>query len=1533
MIYNIFMFIFLFYFIQVFSLAPQLQTNRLSYYNRIENSCRNRLFQNRRLSFKKENESLQKLLKQRWIGTGSSLISLRLDDQLNTNYEFSLIHASLARYLGERSNHWASFGIVSKETILEALKYVDLNIAGSMGSLLEIAVIEPDNRFFDEILDALLLEGADPHSPKIHIHPISQNEAEIFHGQYISNDSFSHNPLYRALSLYNFGASRKLLESGSDPNITLGNTQTPFQYFIQRLPTFSPESTKDIYVTLDLFDTFLRKGADLYVKNQNGTSAYLMILNLPEEIQTLLIPTLYQHLNNNRWGCWLQTLFPLQFLFNLPNLIDMTPPHEWLKRLHTPIEMHVPSFTSEYKDGRNLLLFLEGLDKIENLTELLEEMTAHIPLLELPYLEARIGHLLQYIQKRLEKEAPQLMPFRAQQIVIYYTEKNYSYNVLVDFLIVSLMKLKEIKPFALVLLKEMKSLPQDSLGPRNLTLLKCFKSDGNLNLNHLSKKTILSDLAVLPVLFLLEKEPAWVVYRQVISQKGLPIYNPEKPAERLILFTLMMRCGSALGEQKDRPYKMYLDHIRQLQEKMNQKTQTIHSFGQILPSDLDQAITDNKVDWNINGRSVSFQWKGKEYLFKLKKKGELFEDAAVIQHGLEHHLEPIERQFETPSMIHIKGHVFDKMLKRIKTVPSMINEEFDGQALFVVIKHSSYFHYLIDDNDHQNDFDNLQRFLESLKQNVKDFSYLAHRGCFLVDIGSYSHGEERTYNVAPFLEIPDYWNHPAGCIDDLKKHSTISNFGKLGVRDFGNLLRPSQNDKNFNPRVRALNQKVLSQTEKKRMEHNIFSKALIEHLWQATLDTYSFLEKNLAFLMDMTTQDFVNIVFDTVFTPFIDTHFSDDTRENIKKTIFPFIAPLIEADFDLFKKCPSMLYQAISRETARDHSLQNIYTAIAHTVTLVNVATFANNPSLSIQITTQTPMTHLKKQELNHLRQLRIAENKLKKSDYQLSICLPLLSKEQFIALFKDSIGTPLEQDIKQYLFDNSQCIPATQFKNLKQEYPDLIRHWRTFVNHYNKGPFVCQFEQRAYHLICSEMQCQYIRILIWYLELTPSISTLEVYSSFSHNWAFFAPIFYNYIQKFTVEKPDLFLFSMKEEHTFLDIINFVRPLSDQYLDQFVVFLKDSLNVRDLSYADINNILQTLSVYELSLFIDFLANNHEPINQFVHQGFLNSLPIRLIDDSDIIIQLLTLISRSDYDYTALIERVKLHLKFATQDTPLSHDVSMQLINAIHSKTINPHYIIDILMEFDIFLSLHYFNLDSFSPHSTIKALWYILYFPHLTENIHPLIDTELFLYGSDQDQINKFKMIEKVSESSQIKWSMCADIIDLLNHHSIQKTSIIYRFILSYGFVYHENISVVKNFLRFSDQRSKETHQPLFLLQLLRLSQETHHTFHKKIQTIFPDWEEALKGDPHLMSILHKIKESLISQKTMSPPQPWHIAPLSNTQSSASKRLCLEASNTLSSSFIEPLKGKTVLGKRKLGTLSVLIKHLKLEETQFCLFA
>lgn len=1433
-----------FLYINLFSLAPQISKSRLEYYSQMERSYANTVFQKRLLSKAEEDKCTKSLVDERHLGTGKNLVSLRLNDQFERYLKSSemtgdsLIHVALARYLGEASRSWMSRGKISRETLLEAIKNADINMASSMGSLLGITIKKPENEVFLEVLEELLREGADPNSPKICIQPISQKKATIFHGEYVeNNEERVHNPLYCALQNKNFKTAQKLLKYGSNPNITLGNTQTVFQYFIQQINSSLPEKRESIF---QLFQTFLEKGADLYVKNQNGTSAYSMVMNLPYVIKKSF-----------------QRIITLIQSREAPN-------RGWVRRSHAQGKVKAPSFVSEYKDGRNFLRFLEGLDTIEDITELVKELTLQIPALELPYLEARIGHLLQYIQKRLEEKKDQLNEKTANQLVMYCTKENYSYHILVDFLVLSLLVIKEGEKFGKELLKKIRKCPKDHIGPRNQSILNCFSDKGGLNMNHLSKEVIKSNRAVLPMLFLLTKEQAWEVYQQVVAQKGLPVYHPEKPTDRFMLFVLMMRCGSALGERKEGQYKVYLNKIKRIQEQMDRERQTIHSFKQVLPSDLAQAIEKNEVDWQVNGRSVSFKWKGKEYLFKLRKKGEIFEDGAVIQDGIEKHLDPIKRQFESPSMVHIEGDILEKMVEKVKVYPSMKNEKFDGHALFVVIKHTHYFDYLIDSKDHQNDLRNLEKFLNSLQQNVRDFSYLAHRGCFLTEIGSYSHGEGRFYNPAPFLEMPDYWNHPAGTIDDLKKHSTVSNFGQLGVRDLGNLLRPVARDTIFNSRVEDLNKKVLSQMEKDRMEKNIFSKALIEHLWQATLDIYSFFEENSGFLIDMTSQDFVNIVFDTIFIPFIEEHFLEDLHESIKKSTLSVIRPMIEEDFEQFKTSPCILYHAISRETARDHSLQNIYTAIAHVVTLVNVSSFSKKSSLGIQGPIEYQKTDLKKQEQKQEKALKIAKEVLKKTDNNLKEALPLLSKEQFIALFRSSIGTTEEESIKQYIFNTSQCILAGEFRDLQEETYELTKKWKFLIKNNVSVPLLAYFKkERDYWKICSQKQQNYIERLIWYLESAPSINAIEIYRHFTHNWGFFAPIFYNYSPKLRVDKPEALLVHLKKGQTLMDILNFIRPFSDRDCDSIMEFLKNCLNTTAVTQGEVSQMIQSLSSYEISQFIKFLQK-YKSLDQFVHQGFLNSIQVAKIKATNETAEVFELISKSSCNNEILLEKMRSYLNFNNTDEEKVGDIADRLIDSINLGKVKPEKIESILVELDKFVIRTRFYRKTkyrFDPRKALAVLRYRLYFPFYTKRIRFFIKEDLSENNWNEKKMEVMKRFEESRYFSTGVWTNFWDIMIFLENNPSQKDSRIDEFILNYCFQSYDDMDIVKDFLQFSNKKAQETNEVPLIIQIIILSKKRGHTFHKKIQIVFPLWKKAFKEIPELDLIMDRVEKALIDEK------------------------------------------------------------------------
>lgn len=364
-----------------------------------------------------------------------------------------------------------------------------------------------------------------------------------------------------------------------------------------------------------------------------------------------------------------------------------------------------------------------------------------------------------------------------------------------------------------------------------------------------------------------------------------------------------------------------------------------------LPSLLGFSTPLQKIEYQIEGRSIYFTHEGQQFILKMRTSDDKdktdFLDGAVITFAYHNHYHAITREYGHATYLKLSKKLTLTLEEQIKEK----NSKFSHMSLTseaCLWTHSDYFSYLLKEptptqlqQPPAKQMENFESFLEKLKVNIHDYAQLAHQGLFFNGIGSYSHDrrEDRDYDHAVFLDLMDALIHGEGVIDDLKEGLLDANFSEKGIRDLGNLLKIKFMEKRYD---KDHNQLFYSLSSNKQ-SHTLFMnypRTLIEHMSVSYKAILVYLQMNETVQKNLDETSFFNYIFQFLIEPFYQEHLEKYSVLHLKEHLIYVMRPLIKKDWELFSQYPLTLYHVITKSLARDFVLQNFYAGISHFVSI-----------------------------------------------------------------------------------------------------------------------------------------------------------------------------------------------------------------------------------------------------------------------------------------------------------------------------------------------------------------------------------------------------------------------------------------------------------------------------------------------------------------------------------------------------------------------------------------------------------------------
>lgn len=873
----------------------------------------------------------------------------------------SILDALVARYieiidiLGYRSNEMLLDVYLMQIQKLYEWGF-DFNISSAYGCLLDLAVgIVSENDYTLKLLKLLLECGADPHAPRSRLRYVSEQMAFLLHDFARShvNAQTCGRSLEKALSQANIESARLLLQYGADPNELNanidGSLHTVFQIYIHYLKTIEivPENAEDLL--LGLLEDFINAGGDIYYQDMKGKNIYF-------EIHHCFWRNDYLREQCRKRISYMPSFNWVKRLSLMGGQSAFRPPFNWVKKLSlmgemcpfddiekTDVDFYDVSQGCQGKEWNRLLKFLFSL---KDWVVLCEYLTSYCPSVE------RLGNYVPptYLIEQLKKIvlSYHFSSFDAVETEIKYLIRHFdghslNYDGVVSLCLIG-MKVSssfyEQYFFSCLFKTLLEKKKADFLTPRS-TAIMSFYLEGVIDLKFLAHSLSEGKKDVLFPLLLLDEKESLSVYRSLWCDNKrilLPVYNARDVTERVAHFILNRRCSERVGQKYKEGHLLYVKKVKELQNHLDQNSVCVDSLDEVLPFGLRKKFFLKKENPCINGRSLSYIYEGKEYIFKFKKEGEVFYDAGVIQDGLDRQLSPIVRQFEKVQMLKIPLSLMEKVQNDLRVQETMRNLKLSGEVCFMVVKHTDYFNYLMNSSQYSSSKEGLKCFLEGVRQNVLDYSYLATQGVFLYELAGYSHDQNRSYDHFTYLKNIDLWDQGIGAIHDLIEHLQISNLGRRGVRDLGNIfvLEEFDGGKTLCQRLKAFYQNS-DQAEKNRLDNVYFSGVLIEHLWVPYVSVLAFLKENPCYLLRMTTDFFVQIIGEYIIHPFLKMHVQADHLEPFYQAVLNNVSALIAYDFQEFQLDHEVIELTYSRDGARDFPLQDFFTSLVHIITNLNI--------------------------------------------------------------------------------------------------------------------------------------------------------------------------------------------------------------------------------------------------------------------------------------------------------------------------------------------------------------------------------------------------------------------------------------------------------------------------------------------------------------------------------------------------------------------------------------------------------------------
>lgn len=877
---------------------------------------------------------------------------LNLDEHVNG---IGVLHAIVGRQLEDiliDSENTERF-----QQKMGLLSYIGINLNRSSvyGSVLEIAGASiPENERTLEVLRYLLSLGADPNSFLNAYRMVSQKEAIGMHNfikDHVARTLIC--PLRTCIEVCNYQSALILIQHQASVDEIVDEGNSIFMYLLLKLSQKEDVSSEKEEVILALIDEILQRNPNLMLQNIRGQtllhflSPYYLWQNQP--LKALVKKRVDDFLFKNPLDRSSERIQDSQGLFMNGSA------SEYSTSILKEYPFYQPYAFHGFNKVKPLPILLKHLSCLSDPLDVLLCVYRMCPRVENPKNELRPHALVDHVKELLGGYFSENR-ISVSKFLFDFEQLKIPYDDLILYSMGFLHQNEGAFTFCFKLLFSIqKTVSIESLSDRSLFFLSLLNERGDaIDLQKLSDSILQKNEYSYPVILLLSEEQVIQVL-VYLNKKGYDsaLYNPRNIIPRMIEMELYRRVGKVLGRNRRHLYQKNCEEIQAVQLKMQQDMISISELSDILKR-RGVSVFDLPLKKEVYGRSIVLCVDGQQYSLKIKKKEEeSFLDGAVINWRLQKSCSVIARQFELSELVRIEPCLFDELVSLIQSQKEFENVEFEPVACLIVTKHQNYYDYLFQPQQTQEGYQEPsqiqlreKKFFAGLRQSMYDYSSLAYDNLFLSDLTSNSHGESRSYDFATYLIMNDVWNHGAGVFQDILYGCHISNISTQGLRDLGNLLKVKERDsqQSYLDRLSPEDKKIfdcLSEGEKQEGALAEYTRTLSEHLFAHYVVFLCFIKENIENFYYMTEDKFQYLIEENILSPFCDIHLSEgltqDEYEYLRGAIYNFFSPLIKEDWCLFKDVPDSIKDVISRETARDFPLQNVFTGFARLLSLVNL--------------------------------------------------------------------------------------------------------------------------------------------------------------------------------------------------------------------------------------------------------------------------------------------------------------------------------------------------------------------------------------------------------------------------------------------------------------------------------------------------------------------------------------------------------------------------------------------------------------------